>query len=288
MQKLSFALASCITVLSAGTRIAAAEQVEPPPDQPPPDTQPVAPDPNQPPAPTVGGDPLAAWPQRIIDRPLTITRGLMRAQADVGIARINADGGGGVTSVGMTATASYGVTDQFELGASYSLALSEFNAEGPIKAFAQYKIAEGRFKAAITGSLTYDLSTEFGVLGLGVAAQWNLGPNIALLFGGDQLRSTVIIPNGGGNQVTTVALPIGVGFQATPALFLYAQTAVATVSLQNSDSVVFGRDGEPLTLGLFYSPSNEIDLGLAIVYPNLETAADQFTILLTGRLFIAN
>ncbi|MBX3157637.1 MAG: hypothetical protein KF773_16805 [Deltaproteobacteria bacterium] len=279
MQKLSFAL------VLAWAAPAAAEQVEPPPPDDNADAS--APDPGAPPPPPQGVDPLALWPQRLIDRPLTLPRGLLRAQADAPITRLNGDAGG-ATNIGLVATASYGASDVFEIGASYALALQEFNAEGPLRVFAQYKLADGPFKAAITGSFTYDVATEVGVAGVGVGAQWNLGPNVALLFGGDQLRSTVVVPQGLDARPSTLSLPVGIGFQANPALFLYAQTSIGAINLQDSNTVLFGRDGEPLQLGLFYSPSNEIDLGLAVVYPNLETAADVFTVLVTGRLFIAN
>src|SRR5215208_2105054 len=63
---------------------------------------------------------LAAWPTEIIDRPLTLRTGMIRVQGDLDVRRVTtpavppATETSSATSVGLTASAGYGVSDQLE------------------------------------------------------------------------------------------------------------------------------------------------------------------------------
>jgi hypothetical protein len=49
---------------------------------------------------------------------------------------------------------------------------------------------------------------------------------------------------------------------------------------------VFGADYIPLEIGAFYSPSNKMDIGAAIEFPDVKNSAgDFYAIFLTARLF---
>jgi len=59
------------------------------------------------------------------------------------------------------------------------------------------------------------------------------------------------------------------------------------VNISNSASVYIS-DIAPVTFGGFYSPTNEIDIGAAVQFPDIKHAGDLYIVLITGRIFVAN
>ncbi|HEU0033308.1 MAG TPA: hypothetical protein VFQ53_21905 [Kofleriaceae bacterium] len=247
-----------------------------------------APDPNAALAPPPPASGIPGWPLSIIDRPLTLNRGLIRAQGDLAIAQVttvDVTTGNSTTStaIGLTLSGGYGVTDQLELGVAYGFTLKELEAKGPLTLYGAFRLAEGSFKAAANAAFTYNLASEVGTLSGGLAAQWNLTPEVSLFTPGQQL-SAVVVTDADVNPVS-LALPLGLGLQASPEIFAYAQSTIATIDIADSASSNIFEDAINVAVGAFYSPSSEVDLGVALVFPDLENAGDTAALVITGRVF---
>lgn len=231
-------------------------------------------------------DPAAAaaatgmWPQEIINRPLTLNKGMIRAQADLAILNVVILTESAV-GIGLGVGAGYGVSDKLEVGGSYAISLKEFEAKGPLSAYGAFRLMDGKMKAAAGASITYDLAGESLGLGLGLAFQYNLNEKMALFTPGNQLAI-------GLDPETTAGLnlPVGFGFQATPNIFAAVQTNIGSIGIEPSGSAFLFADFIPLTVGAFYSPSNKMDIGASISTIDLPEIADFWAVLLTGRIYM--
>ena len=61
-------------------------------------------------------------------------------------------------------------------------------------------------------------------------------------------------------------------------------TELANISISNSNTIVFGSDYIPLSIGGFFSPSNTMDLGASISWFDLKEASDTLFIGVSARL----
>jgi hypothetical protein len=241
----------------------------------------------QPPPPPPPADKLERWPIEIIARPLTVREGMLRVQGDLGIAStatLSTDTppeSTRATTLGVVASGGFGVTDKLEVGGSYGLQVKELEAKGPLTVYGALQLVDGPVKAALGASLTYNVGSEVVTASLGVAFQYNLGARLSLFTPGGQLAIGI-------DPGTTVrfGLPIGVGLQATPKIFASAQTTIASFGLKPSGGNSYISDVTPLSIGAFYSPSNDIDVGAALVTSDAQHLDDAFRVVLTGRLFV--
>jgi hypothetical protein len=224
----------------------------------------------------------ADWPTEIIDRPLTLNKGMIGADASLGVAHLDLGMLGSTTSEGLAVAGDYGVSDKIQVGASYGLTLNSFEAKGPFDVHALYRLAHGKLKAAAEAHFGYDLNSQNGDITLGAQVQYNVAPKFAVYTGGDQL-DLGIIRNMGSSPIT-LAIPVGVEAQATPNVFAFAATQLANFSLSNS-STVYISDITPLTVGAFYSPSNKMDFGIAANFFDLQNASTIWAITATARIF---
>lgn len=160
-----------------------------------------------------------------------------------------------------------------------------------------------------TFSTTYDIIA-------GIVIKYNVAPTVALYtgapvggagigfagspFGPGPLGNQLDVPlskNGSGDSApATFALPIGAGFQITPQFFGYVQTTFVRTYLSNkpvdADSTsVIGSDAEkggvgiPLTVGAFFSPTQEVELGATVAFPDLQHAGDLYLFGLAARFY---
>jgi len=217
-------------------------------------------------------------PQEIIMRPLTTPGSQITVGGDVVFLIIpDVDMG-----IGLGLGGSYGVDDKIEVGASYGLGLApEFEAKGTLGVEGAYNIMEGNLSVAANVATGYDLLAEgMADLNVGARVRFRLNDKLAIQSGGSQLSITL----DGDPKPITLGLPVGVAYQASPALHAFVNTNLASISIADSETVVFGADFIPLQVGAFFSPSNTMDFGASVAWFDLKEASDTLFIGLSGRL----
>ena len=230
---------------------------------------------------TASGD---AWPLEMIKRPFTVNGGMVDAHVGLGVANA-----GGTTAEGLTGGLAFGVSNQIELGVDYALGLHEFEAEGPLTAHLGVRLLHNdKMSAAGVAAVTYDLNTKAADVGVGVPFRYAFASQLAAYTPGHQLGVAIARDdNGTGMSVPkpiTLSLPVGVAYQATPNIYAFAETNIANISISNSKTAVFAADFIPIVVGAFYSPSNKIDVGVAMT-DDLDHPGDAYAISLLLRAF---
>ncbi|MFN0246986.1 MAG: hypothetical protein ACKV2T_08750 [Kofleriaceae bacterium] len=286
-------IASLASLGFAGTALAqdATAPTEPDPNAPPPDgavTDPNAmPDPN---APAAGS---TRWPRAVIARPLTLPAGVFAVGADV----VNFTESFFDPAI-IRVFVGYGITDDIELAfAHYAFPTSDVG-KGDILAQVGVKLARGamggKLEAIARAQIGYDLAASVDLmtgetsgavapLGLGVHVQYNVTDKISLVTPGNQL--TV------GLDPFTMALniPVGVGFQATPELYVQLDTSLATINIKDSATAVIFADATPLAVTATYNvmPALDVLAGLALDLTPADPlgVGDTFAILLGARYY---
>jgi hypothetical protein len=217
-----------------------------------------------------------AWPRAIIDRPLTLPKGLVALQGDLATPT-SSFFDPALIRVGV----GYGINDDLELNfAAYSFNTDDAG-HGAIDAGLGYKLlrgaAGGKLEVIARAQVGYHLSNDGDLdpIGLGVHVQYNVTPKIAIISGAPgtlyspQLSIGVVDP-----KLTTFSLPIGIGFQATPELFIEADTQLATFTISHPDSLDPGNQFifdklTPLSLTAFYNAVPALDLYANLAIANL-------------------
>ncbi|CAN5917070.1 hypothetical protein BH11MYX2_BH11MYX2_23930 [soil metagenome] len=217
-----------------------------------------------------------AWPRSIIDRPLTLPKGLLSLQGDLATST-SSFFDPALIRLGV----GYGITDDFELNfAAYSFATSDAG-KGSIDGGLGYKLirggAGGKLDLTARAQIGYHLGGggDLNPIGLGVHVRYKVTPKIALIsgnpgtFGSPQLSVGIVDP-----KFTTLTLPIGVGFQATPELFVEADTAIATFTITHPDGIDPGNafifdKSTPLSVTAFYNAMPALDLYVNLSIGNL-------------------
>lgn len=238
------------------------------------------------PAADVGGQSYKGVPIEIIDRPRALPKGLMQLGGDLAIARTSVTVAGKTTSstgAALGLSFGYGVADKLAVGVGYSFALKEFEAKGDLSLFAAYSFMENsraaKMSAAATVGLGYNILGEsLDPIELGVDFHYKLTPKMELFSGGGQLQIGI-----DPDTTASLSLPVGFGFQASPNLWAFAQTSLATIGLKPSGTTLIGRDFTPLSLGAYYSPSAQLDVGASFNTVDLGGVADAFSIVFSGR-----
>jgi hypothetical protein len=255
------------------------------------------------------GGPTMAWPKEIIDRPLTVLKGKIGAGADLAIATRTVTTVTGTppvtttessTFVGLQLLAGYGVSDKLEVGASYSFALNEFEIKGPLTLYGNFNLTnDGKLAVGAGAGLIIDLNSvdDMGdssvgfAIDAGLGVRYKLAPKFAVFTGnpyapgllGDHLHLGL-----SGDESKTFSIPVGFAMQATPELFAYVTTNLATILLSDpgmGDRAAFIWDITPLTVGAWYAATPNIDVGGALGFGDLQNAGDTWGILLGARYF---
>jgi hypothetical protein len=206
-------------------------------------------------------------PQEIIMRPLTTPGSQITVGGDL-VFPINPDA---FDFIGLNLGGSYGVDDKIEVGAAYFFALKDFEAKGDLGVQAAYNIMEGNLSVAADVATGYDLVAEgMDNLDLGARIRFRLNDQLAITSPGGQLS----IALDGDPKPITLGLPVGVAMQVSPQLYAFVNTELANISISNSETVVFGSDYIPLSVGAFFSPSNTMDFGAAVGWFDLKESSD--------------
>lgn len=232
----------------------------------------------------------------IIDRALVLRKDGFAVHADLLIAHTSttiAETTVTGTSELMALGAGYGVTDQITAGALYTFTLNEFEIKGPLTVYAAYSLHDN-------GTLAVSASADIGVhfaydnalaINAGLAVRYKVAPTIAVYTGNPytpgpagQHLSISLEENG----PKTFSIPIGVAVQATPELYAFLQTNLATILLSDpgpADRVSFIGDSVPISLGAFYNLNKNIDAGGSF-QSDLRGIGDHYVITLGARYFM--
>jgi len=292
-----------VWILGAGLLLAASPvfaQGDPDASAPPPDPNAA---PAAAPAPAVaaatsgGGSP-------IIDRPLTLAASKFGVYGDLDILHISISEtvmGTTVsesnTSLGLHAGFGYGLNDKLTIGAEYALTLvNDFEAKGPLALYGSYSLYhQGKLTIAGSADLTFDFngetvdsmgmesSTVDVALHAGLGVRYSLTPTIAL-FTGNPIAPGILgqhlsIGFNSGAPIT-FDIPVGVALQATPQIYAWLSTDLIDIGISNSNTDLLFKDFIPLTIGAYYTASQNLDVGAYLTLPDLEN--EQFDLLEFG------
>ncbi len=249
-------------------------------------------DPAAPPADPAAGEATAAvrWPQNVIDRPLTLPKGVLLVGPDLIVSKIlsvNLTTGATSSSTAESAylTAGYGITDDLEVNTltpTYGFTLNpNGSAKGPLDIGVGYKIlrgaAGGKLELIARAVGGYDLAAEAArPLRIGVHVQYNVTPKVAVFshdVGGGNLG--LVIATAGDPKPIGLTVPVGVGFKATPALWVEADTSVIpNLKLKDGATVTIG-DFTPLFVtGVYNVMERHLDLIGYAGFADLQNAGD--------------
>ena len=289
-------------LLCGGTAFA---QVEDPSAPPPGDPAVMAPPPVE----------MIGWSDAIIDRPITVPRGKLGLYGDLDIIHVSTSftampGGptmtSSVTAEGLGVGGGYGIDDRLEIGAEYHFSLNDFEIKGPLALYGSYAaFHRDKLTIGVSGTLIIDFnggdplspvsvsggSSTSLALQAGVGARYKFTDKFAVFTGnpiapgilGRQL--TIGLNNGG---PVAIDIPAGVEFQASPQLYLWAETNLFQIDIHDSNSAVIFSDNIPLEVGaLFAAVPHKVDLGVALNLPDLENRQfDLVEVSLLGRLYL--
>lgn len=206
------------------------------------------------------------YPQAVIDRPAVLPKGMLEVTGLVPLLVKPSP-----LSAGLVLGARYGVAPKIDAALSYGFSLKEFEIKGDLGVAVQYSvIEEAKMLLAAKVSTGYSVvGEEFSGVGLGAYFQYNITPKIAVISPGDQIT----IGFSDGIKPLSLNLPIGFGFQANEKIYAFANTSIGTIGLSPSGNSLIS-DITPLQVGATFSPSNMLDVGASVIFPDVQSAAD--------------
>jgi len=242
-----------------------------------------------PPAAPADAAPASRWPRSVIDRPLTLPKGLLLAGPDLLIVKIPSVTVAGVTVGGGTGELAdigvgYGVTDDLEINTitpTYTIPLHPGgSAKGPFDVGAGYKLlrgaAGGKLELIARVVAGYDINASAArPIRLGVHVQYNVTPKFAVFShdtGNGNLGLSIAVD--GDPKPVFLTIPVGAGFQATKELWVEADTTLANIKVSNSVNTSIA-DATPLALtGVFNAMDGHLDVLGYVGFGDLQHAGD--------------
>ena len=268
-----------------------------------------------------------SWTQEMIKRPFTAMKGGIVAYGDLDIMHVDF-GMASATQYQLHLGGAYGVTDKISAGLEYSFPLAGdgtdgVTGKGPLRLYGIMGLTQSD-KMTIAAEADFELNFAGGVdamtgdatttkaIHAGLDVRYMATPKVALFTGspmgpavpgalgslqvagfgtfGTQQHLSISLESDG---PITFSIPVGVAFQATPKIFAYADTVLASIALANSPypdgmdtkSIVFIGDDNleiPLHVGGFYSANKNLDIGVTLL-DNLKHAGDLIVIALGAR-----
>lgn len=244
---------------------------------------------------------MPRWPRRVIDRPLTLPGELVVAGFDViGLSTVATTMMGTSASLGWLAglAAGYGVTDSLELNAvtpNYTFALTDFEIRGALDIGVGYKLlrgaAGGKLEVIARVIAGYDLNASAArPIRIGVHAQYNLTPRIAIFthdIGAGNAGLSIAVDGDPGT--VGVTLPIGVGIQATPALWIEADTApFSMLAIADGEHQLISDVTPLLATAIYNLMAGHLDAIGYFGFTDLQQASDTVTFGVGVRYFAGN
>jgi hypothetical protein len=302
MKRVNVASLAGVLLFIGGNAFAQAEDPAAPP--PPPDGTAPAPT-------TTDGD----FPLAINDRPLTLPTGKFEIHGGIPFATSSSTDAMGhstsSTSELLAVGATYGVAPKIEVGADYALRINpDASAKGFLDFHAGFMaLHSGKLDVSFLGGISLlfqdgvdatgmSTTTTFASLQIGAAVRYQLAPKISIFTGNPGtpnglpgFLSFVFPPVGyqlsigiNNSGPTYLALPVGVGLQATPNVYAFAATNIATIKIANASNSVIFSDAIPLAVGGFYSMP-KLDVGVQFS-DDLKNAGDLYILQLVARYYL--
>jgi len=250
-----------------------------------------------------GGETMApaagAWSTAILDRPLVLDKEKLEVHGSLPILAIRtpaippATGTETTTAIDLDIGASYGVADKLEAGLDYLFALKDFEIKGAFLLHGAYAaLHNDKMDLALAAALSLSVQSGNQVnLYLGAWFRYKVMPKLdvhtglpGLPYGALNTGSQFRVGLNNGNN-SDLQLPVGVGLQATPNLYAFADTNIANIGISPSGSSAIFADFILLTLGAFYSPNGQLDVG-ATFQDDLKNAGDAYIISFAARYYV--
>jgi hypothetical protein len=195
--------------------------------------------------------------------------------------------------MGGAPTLGYGITDDLEVQVPYAFATREFEAKGSLNVDIGYKLLrgamDGKLEAIARVRGGYNLLGEVAnPVMLGVHVQYNITDTLAVISGFPSTQQLSIAVDGpmGAPKPIDLNLPIGVGYQATPLLYLQVDTKLARLGLRDSSNAFLFADTTPAALTVTYNVVNALDVH-ASIGTDLSNAPGDALSFLVGVVFYA-
>jgi hypothetical protein len=241
------------------------------------------------------------YPTEVINRPLTLPAGLALAGADViAFNSITVDATTMMSSselgVAGALAAGYGVTDELEINTiapTYAFALKEFEAKGALDVGVGFKLLrgalDGKLEVIARAVAGYDFKGEAArPIRIGIHAQYNATPKLCIVSHDLGLGNAgVSIAVDGDPKPVFATLPIGVGFQASSALYAEVNTAVLPILEISKTETQTIADVTPATLTLVYNTlEGHLDLLGYAGFGDLQEAGDTYSFGAGARYYL--
>lgn len=216
------------------------------------------------------------------------------------------------TQEGLHLGGAFGVTDKITAGLTYTFPIAgdgtdNSKGKGPLDLFGEFELVhDAKLNIAASADFEYDVCGSNDpmtgdcagtkALHAGLGARFLVAPKIAIFTGAP------IGPGAVGQHLTislessgpiTFDLPVGVGLEATPQIYAYLETNLATFRLANkgmADTVspIFsdiekGGIGIPLLVGGYFNASAQLAVGAELAFLDLAHAGDFWGINLNAR-----
>ncbi len=229
--------------------------------------------------------PARRYPRAVIERPLTYPAGVLTVGADAG-------GNHDLSAMTGAPIAGYGITDKLEVQVPYAFATHDLEARGTVGADVGYAVARGalggKLEAIARVRTGYDtLALDLMPLSLGVHVQYNITPRLALMSGapGTQQLRFALAKSATGTRPIDVSLPLGIGLQVVSTVYLQLDTKLAQLEINDSATVLIGRDVAPASLTAVWNALPELDLQAAVGTDLINAPGDALTFLLGARYY---
>jgi hypothetical protein len=254
---------------------------------------------------------------QLIDQDYVADKGKIGAFGDVDVLHLSLSGGGvsvSATQEGLNLGAGYGITDKITAGLEYQFPVAGDGTDntafkGPLTIFGNLLLSHSdKLTVAVNADFEYDVcgsvdATSGDCAGTkaihaGLGLKYRINPKFAVFtgspFGPGPVGQHLSISLESSGPIT-FELPVGIGMQATPQIFAFAETNLALFRLANANgadavSPIFsdsemGGIGIPLALGGYFGVSKQLHVGAQLSFPDLAHAGDLWGITVGARFY---
>jgi hypothetical protein len=229
--------------------------------------------------------PASRYPRAVIARPLTLPAGLAMLGID---ATANHD----FSAMGGAPIVGYGFTDDIEIQIPYAFATKDFEPKGTLNADLGYMLlrgaAGGKLEAIARVRGGYNLLDEVATpLQLGVHVQYNVTDTFAVISGVPGAQQLRISLEEDAQMATPIdfSLPIGVGYQASPELYLQLDTKLLQLDVSDSANAVIFADTTPAALTVLYNALPALDVQAVLSTDLSNSPGDALSFLVGARYY---
>lgn len=196
-----------------------------------------------------------------------------------------------------------GVIPRLELGGNYAFLVSPDvgDSVGLLSGYGKYELIHDPAVSASLGfAVLYSPSAKSTVLAAGAAARYRIDRTFSIYTGtggvpfcGTCLRflgpvsGQVLLAFEDGSAEAVISLPVGVGIQSSDAIYLFAETSLATFAIASGGSTSLWEfvDYFGVNVGGWFTASRMVELGLSFG-DDLKHPGDVFVFEASGRVRI--